>query len=123
MMKERAERMTEVYNLNAGAEIPLHLLSSTTKEPLAGYLHGTPEQNRREFYPLRQFRVFTRHRRTSAQVCYASMTSRFVTIFTSTFLNMIMIPALYLKYGRAEVPSPTRDYRHGRELASSGDLR
>src|ERR1044072_1573686 len=61
IMKERAEHLTEVYNLYAGAEIPLHLLSSTTKEPLASYLHGTPEQNREEFYPLTQFRVFTRH--------------------------------------------------------------
>jgi Cu/Ag efflux pump CusA len=42
-------------------------------------------------------------------------------IFTSTFLNMIVIPALYLKYGRAEAPSPARDYPHGRELAEIGD--
>jgi CzcA family heavy metal efflux pump len=42
-------------------------------------------------------------------------------IFTSTFLNMIVIPALYLKYGRAEVPSPARDYPQSRELAPSGD--
>jgi CzcA family heavy metal efflux pump len=38
-------------------------------------------------------------------------------IVTSTFLNMIVIPALYLKYGRAEAPSPARDYSHGRGLA------
>ena len=42
-------------------------------------------------------------------------------IFTSTFLNMIVIPALYLKYGRAEAPSPARDYPQSRELAPSGD--
>jgi Cu/Ag efflux pump CusA len=42
-------------------------------------------------------------------------------IFTSTLLNMIVIPALYLKYGRAEAPSPARDYPHGRELAEIGD--
>jgi Cu/Ag efflux pump CusA len=42
-------------------------------------------------------------------------------IFTSTFLNMIVIPALYLKYGRAEAPSPAHDYPQGRELAPSGD--
>ncbi len=42
-------------------------------------------------------------------------------IFTSTFLNMIVIPALYLKYGRAEAPSSARDYLHGRGLAPSGD--
>lgn len=42
-------------------------------------------------------------------------------IFTSTFLNMIVIPALYLKYGRAEAPSAARDYPQGRELAPSGD--
>jgi hypothetical protein len=76
----------------------------------------------RRMLPCLHWALFL-YRRTSAQVCHASMTSRFVTIFTSTFLNMIMIPALYLKYGRAEVPSPTRDYPHGRELASSGDLR
>jgi CzcA family heavy metal efflux pump len=42
-------------------------------------------------------------------------------IFTSTFLNMIVIPALYLKYGTAEIPSPARDYPQGSELAPSGD--
>jgi Cu/Ag efflux pump CusA len=42
-------------------------------------------------------------------------------IFTSTFLNMIVIPALYLKYGKAEAPASVRDYPHGRELAPSGD--
>jgi Cu/Ag efflux pump CusA len=42
-------------------------------------------------------------------------------IFTSTFLNMIVIPALYLKYGRAEAPAPARDYPGGREFAPSGD--
>jgi Cu/Ag efflux pump CusA len=42
-------------------------------------------------------------------------------IFTSTFLNMIVIPALYLKYGKAEAPASARDYPHGRELAPSGD--
>jgi CzcA family heavy metal efflux pump len=42
-------------------------------------------------------------------------------IFTSTFLNMIVIPALYLKYGHAEAPSSAREYPHGREWAPSGD--
>jgi CzcA family heavy metal efflux pump len=42
-------------------------------------------------------------------------------IFTSTFLNMIVIPALYLKYGRAEAPAPARDYPQGTEFAPSGD--
>jgi CzcA family heavy metal efflux pump len=42
-------------------------------------------------------------------------------IFTSTFLNMIVIPALYLKYGRTEAPAPVRDYPQGSELAPSGD--
>ncbi len=42
-------------------------------------------------------------------------------ILTSTFLNMIMIPALYLKYGRAEAPVPARGYPHDPELAPSGD--
>ncbi|HKO97324.1 MAG TPA: efflux RND transporter permease subunit [Pyrinomonadaceae bacterium] len=38
-------------------------------------------------------------------------------IFTSTFLNMIVIPALYLKYGRAESPLRDRDYSPDRGLA------
>ncbi len=42
-------------------------------------------------------------------------------IVTSTFLNMIVIPALYLKYGRAEAPSPARDYSPGRGLAPAED--
>ena len=42
-------------------------------------------------------------------------------IVTSTFLNMIVIPALYLKYGRAEAPSPARDYSPGRALALAED--
>jgi CzcA family heavy metal efflux pump len=42
-------------------------------------------------------------------------------IFTSTFLNMIVIPALYLKYGRAEAPSAAREYLHGHDLAPTGD--
>lgn len=42
-------------------------------------------------------------------------------IFTSTFLNMIVIPALYLKYGRAEAPLAARDYPQDHELAPSGD--
>jgi len=31
-------------------------------------------------------------------------------IVTSTFLNMVVIPALYLRYGRAEVPAQERVY-------------
>lgn len=42
-------------------------------------------------------------------------------IFTSTFLNMIVIPALYLKYGRAQAPAPARDYPHDPKLAEIGD--
>jgi Cu/Ag efflux pump CusA len=42
-------------------------------------------------------------------------------IFTSTFLNMIVIPALYLKYGRAEAPAQAREYPHSRELAPLSD--
>jgi len=42
-------------------------------------------------------------------------------IFTSTFLSMSVIPALYLKYGHAKTPSAARDYLPGRELAPSGD--
>jgi hypothetical protein len=30
---------------------------------------------------------------------------------------MIVIPVLYLKYGRAEAPSSARDYPKGHELA------
>ncbi|MGI8919528.1 MAG: efflux RND transporter permease subunit, partial [Pyrinomonadaceae bacterium] len=42
-------------------------------------------------------------------------------IVTSTFLNMIVIPALYLKYGRAAAAVPARDYPRERELATSSD--
>ena len=42
-------------------------------------------------------------------------------IVTSTFLNMVVIPALFLKFGRAEAPAPARDYPDGRELAPAGD--
>jgi HME family heavy-metal exporter len=42
-------------------------------------------------------------------------------IVTSTFLNMIVIPALYLKFGRAEVPVPARHVSHSRELSPAGD--
>ena len=42
-------------------------------------------------------------------------------IVTSTFLNMIVIPALFLKYGRAEAPAPSHDYPGGREFAPAGD--
>jgi len=42
-------------------------------------------------------------------------------IVTSTFLNMIVIPALYLKYGRAEAKQPVRDYPQAHELAPSAD--
>jgi Cu/Ag efflux pump CusA len=42
-------------------------------------------------------------------------------IVTSTFLNMIVIPALYLKFGRAEAPAPARDIPRERDLAPAGD--
>jgi Cu/Ag efflux pump CusA len=42
-------------------------------------------------------------------------------IFTSTFLNMIVIPALYLKYGRVEVSSPSPDYARDHGLAPARD--
>ena len=42
-------------------------------------------------------------------------------IFTSTFLNMIVIPALYLKFGRAEAPARAHDYLPDHGLALSGD--
>jgi Cu/Ag efflux pump CusA len=41
-------------------------------------------------------------------------------IFTSTFLNMIVIPALYLKYGRAEVAATDRGFVVGRESTVTG---
>jgi Cu/Ag efflux pump CusA len=40
-------------------------------------------------------------------------------IVTSTFLNMIVIPALYLKYGRATTPTVARDLPRGAETAPS----
>ena len=42
-------------------------------------------------------------------------------IFTSTFLNMIVIPALYLKYGRAEAPAGAREYPEGQDFAPARD--
>lgn len=42
-------------------------------------------------------------------------------IVTSTFLNMVVIPALFLKFGRAEASRRARVYTQGRELAASGD--
>jgi Cu/Ag efflux pump CusA len=41
-------------------------------------------------------------------------------IFTSTFLNMIVIPALYLKY-RAEAYARSREVPQGPELAALSD--
>jgi CzcA family heavy metal efflux pump len=42
-------------------------------------------------------------------------------IVSSTFLNMIVIPALYLKYGEAVAAAPARDYPHEGEAAAAGD--
>lgn len=42
-------------------------------------------------------------------------------IFTSTFLNMIVIPALYLKYGRAESPAAAREYPEAQGFAPARD--
>lgn len=42
-------------------------------------------------------------------------------IVTSTFLNMIVIPALYLKFGRAEAAVAAREYLGDRELVPAGD--
>ena len=42
-------------------------------------------------------------------------------IVTSTFLNMIVIPALYLKYGRAEARATETDFVVGRESTVMGD--
>ena len=42
-------------------------------------------------------------------------------IFTSTFLNMVVIPALYLKYGQAEAYARSRDIPQGPELATLSD--
>jgi len=42
-------------------------------------------------------------------------------IVTSTFLNMIVIPALYLKYGRAEAAVSTTDSSIGDESALPSD--
>lgn len=39
-------------------------------------------------------------------------------IVTSTFLNMIVIPALYLKFGRAEARVKTEDYPREPELVA-----
>lgn len=42
-------------------------------------------------------------------------------IFTSTFLNMIVIPALYLKYGRAEAPASAHEYSDTQDFATARD--
>ena len=42
-------------------------------------------------------------------------------IVTSTFLNMIVIPALYLKYGRAEAIEDAKDLGTQGEVAPTGD--
>jgi CzcA family heavy metal efflux pump len=42
-------------------------------------------------------------------------------IVTSTFLNMVVIPALYLKYGRAESRQTSSEYPSEGKLASTGD--
>ena len=42
-------------------------------------------------------------------------------IVTSTFLNMIVIPALYLKYGRAVASLPESEYPVQGRLAPAGD--
>jgi Cu/Ag efflux pump CusA len=42
-------------------------------------------------------------------------------IITSTFLNMIVIPALYLKYGRAEAVEDETEYETGGHVAPIGD--
>lgn len=40
-------------------------------------------------------------------------------IFTSTFLNMIVIPALYLKFGRARARAAIREYPREGDLATA----
>ena len=42
-------------------------------------------------------------------------------IVTSTFLNMIVIPALYLKFGRAEAAVAASEYPGDRELVPARD--
>jgi CzcA family heavy metal efflux pump len=42
-------------------------------------------------------------------------------IVTSTFLNMVVIPALYLKYGEAAAHVPARGFPEGGEPAPAGD--
>ena len=42
-------------------------------------------------------------------------------IVTSTFLNMVVIPALYLKYGRAEAIEDAKDLGTQGEVAPTGD--
>jgi Cu/Ag efflux pump CusA len=42
-------------------------------------------------------------------------------IVTSTFLNMIVIPALYLKFGQTVHPAPVTDYSAESGLVPAGD--
>lgn len=61
MTRERGQHFEEVGKLYDESKIPIHLISWVTKNPLAYYLHGTPDWNRAKFNPLRQLRVFTRY--------------------------------------------------------------
>lgn len=42
-------------------------------------------------------------------------------IVTSTYLNMFVVPALYLKFGRADAHAPVRDVPRGRQLSTAWD--
>ena len=42
-------------------------------------------------------------------------------IVTSTFLNMVVIPALYLKYGLAAYAAASRELPADPQLATAGD--
>ena len=42
-------------------------------------------------------------------------------IVTSTLLNMMVIPALFSKYGRAVAVAPDRELLSGGEVAPAGD--
>lgn len=42
-------------------------------------------------------------------------------IVTSTFLNMIVIPALYLKFGRATAPAIKTEYSTSGQVSVPGD--
>jgi|GEM_PF-5723493 len=65
--------------------------------------------------------IFNRSKHVAAKLGIAGTLDFILLGVTSTFLNMIVIPALYLKFGRAEVKTLSRDYSASGDLAAASD--